>query len=144
MHLGELAAAKAETNAEPVTFDWHGTRIRCRTSMPALPLLELASTGADMRASDDEDLMTIAASFYRFLQSVIDPEDWPKFRQSCADNGDGADQLMPLVSQLGEAIIGRPTERPSGSVAGPPHTTDGSTVTLPSRASTSGPSALVG
>jgi hypothetical protein len=144
-HLGELAAARAETTDEPVTFDWHGKTIRCRTQLPALPLLEMASTGADMRASGNEDdFMLIAASFYRFLQSVIEPDDWSIFRQSCTDNADGADQLMPLVGKLGEAIMGRPTERPSDSPDGPPQTTGGSTATLPSRASTSVPSALAG
>jgi hypothetical protein len=137
MHLGELAAAKAENTDEPVSFDWHGKKIRCRQSLPALPLLEMASTGADMRASGDEDFMLVAASFYRFLQSVIEPDDWHIFRQACTDNADGADQLMPLVGKLGEAIMGRPTERPSDSPDGPPTTTDGSTATLPSRESTS-------
>lgn len=142
MHLGELAAAKAEHTDEPVTFDWHGKKIRCRQSLPALPLLEMASTGADMQSSGEDDFMLVAASFYRFLQSVIEPDDWPVFRKACTDHSDGADQLMPLVGKLGEAIMGRPTERPADSLDGPPPTTGGSTATLPSRASTSDRSPL--
>lgn len=145
MHLGELAAAKAETTAEAITFDWHGTKIRCRAEMPALPLLELAATGEEMQnTAVEDDFLLVGAAFYRFLECVIDPADWPKFRRASMANGDGPDQLLPLVEKLGAAISGRPTERRSASPSGPPPTMATSTGPLPSRASTPPASALAG
>jgi len=146
MHLGELAAAKAEQDpAEAISFDWHGRRIRCRSELPAMALLELAATGDDLKGTMAEaDFMTVAAAFHRFLESVIDPEDWPAFRRASTEHGDGPAELLPLVEQLGAAISGRPTVRRSGSPAGPSTTTDTSTAPLPSRASTPAPSALAG
>lgn len=145
MHLGELAAAKAETTAEPITFDWHGRRIRCRAELPALPLLELAATGDELKGTPaEDDFMIVGGAFYRFLESVIDPGDWPAFRRLATDHGDGPEELLPLVTKLGEAISGRPTGRRSGSPAGPSTTTATSTAPLPSRASTPPPSALAG
>jgi hypothetical protein len=145
MHLGELAAAKTESNAEPISFDWHGVTIRTRTELPALPLLELAATGESVKGTPAEnDLMVVAGAFYRFLESVIDPADWIVFRQVATDNGDGPEQLLPLIEQLGAAISGRPTGRPSGSPAGRSPTTGGSTEHLPSRVSTPAGSAPAG
>ena len=147
MHLGELAAAKAETTAEiePISFDWHGTTIRCRTELSSMGLLELAATGDELKGTANEaDFMVVGAAFYRFLESVIDPGDWPAFRRASTLAGDGLDDLLPLVEKLGQAITGRPTGRPSDSRGGPPSTTGTSTGRLPSRASTPHASALVG
>jgi len=145
MHLGELAAAKAETTAEPITFDWHGHKIRCRAELPALPLLELAATGDELKdTAAEDDFMVVGAAFYRFLESVIDPGDWSVFRRVSTQQGDGPEQLLPLVEQLGAAISGRPTGRRSASPGGPPRTTGTSTGPLPSRASTSDVSVLAG
>lgn len=145
MHLGELAAAKIESTAEPITFDWHGKRVRCRVDLPALPLLELAATGDGLTGTIDEsDFMVVGAAFYRFLESVIDPRDWPSFKKASAAAGDGPDQLLPLIEKLGAAITGRPIEPPAASRDGRSPTTDGSTAPLPSREPTSQVSQLAG
>jgi hypothetical protein len=145
MHLGELAAAKAETTQEQITFDWHGRRIRCRAVLPSLPLLELAATGDELKGTLDEDnFMIVGGAFYRFLESVIDVEDWPTFRKISTEHSDGPEELLPLIEKIGAAISGRPTERRSGSRAGPSATTDSSTAPLPSRASMPDLSALAG
>jgi hypothetical protein len=145
MHLGELAAARAETTGEQISFDWHGSTIRCRTDLPAMPLLELAATGDELKGTAaEDDFMIVAGAFYRFLESVIDPTDWHTFRRVSTQHGDGPEQLLPLIEKVAEAIAGRPTGRRSVSPDGPPRTTDISTGPLPSRASTPPPSALAG
>jgi len=131
-HLGELAAAKAEATGEPISFDWHGRRIRCRPEIPSLPLLELAATGADVAGTpSEEDVMVVGAAFYRFLEAIIDPADWLAFKRASTTAGDGPAELLPLVSRLAEATTGRPTGPSSVSPPGPPPTTDGSTGTSP-------------
>jgi hypothetical protein len=145
MHLGELAAARAETTAEAITFDWHGATIRCRTDLPAMPLLELAATGDELKGTAaEDDFMVVAGAFYRFLESVIDPGDWSTFRRVTTRHADGPEQLLPLIERLAEAIAGRPTVRRSASPGGPPRTTATSTGPLPSRDSTRPASALAG
>lgn len=132
-HLGELAAAASEASGEPITFDWHGQRLRCRVELPALALMELAAVGEEIKGTPAEsDLMVVGGAFFRFLEALIEPSDWTAFRRLSTLHGDGPDQLLPVVTKLAEAIAGRPTRQPSVSPAGRPATPDGSTGHSPS------------
>lgn len=70
----ELAAAKREATAEPITFALRGERFTCAPSVPDWAGVELA-------AADENDPTAAAQALIRFILVALVPDDEERFRE---------------------------------------------------------------
>lgn len=103
----DFDAARNEATAEPLTFTLGGREFHCRPVLPAGVLLDMAATthGSDMEAF---------ASFTKFLDAVIAPEDLDAFHDALGTTID-LWMLLELVQWIIVEATGRPFPNASSS-----------------------------
>jgi hypothetical protein len=154
--LALVHARSAKAGGSPVTegavvenhdtVELLGKKFRIAERVGLMPLLKYASA-ADMTTEDPRAL----AAIYAMLKDCIyagtppcgdcdrctsgsgvlckahDPGDWQAFENHATDTKAGAEELLPVITQVMEIITGRPTPPRDGSSATPPATRRGST-----------------
>lgn len=131
--IGEFgAAARAESDVEPDEFRFYGETFQVAARVGAMPLLRFASVAdSGIEAEEMEGL----AAMHELLRDCLAAGDWPRFQKTASDNKADAEELMEVCAAIYQAVTGRPTERPSDSVAGSLVTTESSREPLSSVAS---------
>jgi len=100
----------------PILVTWMGEQFRIADKIALMPLLsfgKLATEGVDSLE------MEALGAMYDLLESCLDERDWPKFKSHATKVRADQDDLFVIVSKTIEAVSNRPTQRPSGSSAGP-------------------------
>jgi hypothetical protein len=93
-----------------------GEEFRAAWPVPAMALAEFAHVAQDGANSDD---MTGLAAMYDLFESVIEPEDWDRFKRHAKKSRATDKDLMLLVRKVITGQTDRPTVRPSVSSDGP-------------------------
>lgn len=109
-------AEREEVNPDPLVFEIDGQDYTCQDELAEFALMDLA------QKADSQDAMEAGAAFMNFLQTILIPEDWDRFRQNAIKNKWTTLQMLPLVQQAVEAMVGVPTLPPSESPSGQPPT----------------------
>lgn len=71
---------------------------------------------------DENNTIQAMAAIMRLLREAIDPDSWDAFKKAARKNKARVEQLMPVIFQVYEQETDHPTQRPSGSSAGPSDT----------------------
>lgn len=98
-HKGELVA--------PI----QGRYFKLSKSVGLMPLMEWAAAREDVDAQNAAQLL----GFYRVLQDVVDPEDWPEFKQFCREAKCSDQDMIAFQNAAFEAIAAYPTQEPAAS-----------------------------
>ena len=93
-----------------------GEEFRAAWPVPAMALAEFAHVAQDGADSDD---MAGLAAMYDLFESVIEPEDWDRFKRHAKKSRATDKDLMLLVRKVITGQTDRPTLRPSDSSGGP-------------------------
>jgi hypothetical protein len=92
-----------------------GRDFRVVDTIPAIVILKLA------RAQTANESMEVLAVVYDLLRAAVAPEDLAEFEKWLADPHDGhpidVDELIAIVGEIMEAVVGRPFDQPSSSPA---------------------------
>lgn len=104
--------------ASPVV-QFKGEEFRATFPVPPMALMEFAHVAQD--GTESGELEGLAA-MYDLLESVIDPEDWLRFRKHAKKSRATDADLMLLTRRIIRGEVDRPTERPSDSSDGPSRT----------------------
>jgi len=96
-----------------VSLAVRGERFETRETLPGWQLLRLAS---DMRS---DDAMRQMAGMYDFILAMLRPDERARFERFMAAADVPMEEVEQIVSALMAEHSDRPTERPSGSPAGP-------------------------
>ena len=72
----EIKAAEAEQTGEPIVIVFHGQDFTCAAGVNEFALMRMAGAEADGE-------MAVMGAFYRFLQTILIPDDWDRFRKVC-------------------------------------------------------------
>lgn len=91
------------TDSQRPVVNLLGEHFTCRPAMTPWSLWEMLATPAT-------DLEVVADAFMTFLEEVIVPGDWDRFRHLCS--GLGVDELQPVVQHIVDTYTA-PTEPPS-------------------------------
>lgn len=102
--------------AEGRVVRFKGEEFGASFPVPPMALMEFASIAqGDV---DSSDLAGLAAMF-DLLESVIEPDDWDRFRKHAKKSRASDKDLMTLVRKVITGQTDRPTVRPSDSSDGP-------------------------
>lgn len=112
-----MARREAEQkDADPLVVEFCGEDFTCRSAMNHWVFLE-------MMAANHEEQGEVAAAYMAFLEEMIVPEDWQRFRKACRSNRVSASDLQPLTTAVSEFYAGNPTQPSSASSDTSPATT---------------------
>lgn len=109
------------TEIDPLVVGFLDEDFTCRNKINQFVFMEMVTTEIGDGTSPSEIVM-VANAFMTFLQDIIIPEDWDRFRKVCRANSVGTDDLQPLIQGIVEYYGAHPTQRPSDSSDGPPIT----------------------
>lgn len=107
------AEASDEEVSDPLEFEIEGQVYTCQEELAEFALLDLAAKAMS------EDVMEAGAAFMTFLEGLLIPEDWQRFKKQAIKEKWKSEQMLPLVQQAVEFMVGVPTSPLSGSAAGP-------------------------
>jgi hypothetical protein len=93
-----------------------GEEFRAAWPVPVMALAEFAHVSQGGADSNDMDGL---AAMYDLFESVIDPEDWDRFKRHAKKSRATDKDLMLLVRKVITGQTDRPTVRPSDSSDGP-------------------------
>src|SRR4051812_22683285 len=97
----------------------NGEDFRAAWPVPVMALAEFAHVSQGGADSNDMDGL---AAMYDLFESVIEPEDWERFKRHAKKSRASDKDLMLLVRKVITGQTDRPTQRPSDSSAGPEST----------------------
>ena len=104
------------SEAEGRVVRFMGEEFAASFPVPPMALMEFASIAqGDVDSSDIQGL----AAMFDLLESVIEPEDWARFRRHAKKSRASDKDLMTLVRKVITGQTDRPTSRPSDSSDGP-------------------------
>lgn len=136
----QYEAAAREAADKPATFGLCGQRFETKVDVDGLVIMELAKAGADQESADEDDTsagMATLAAFYEFLEGVLPPGEWKRFRRTVRRHGVDLDQVITIARDLMPLLFGFPHTPSSVSAASPDGTgrtsTDGVATMAPLR-----------
>lgn len=115
----ETARREAEQEADPLVVGFLGEDFTCRNQINQFILIEMITTEVGEGTSNDEMVM-VANAFMTFLQDIIVPDDWDRFRKACRTNHAGIEELQALVQGVVTYYGATPTQPSSDSSDGTP------------------------
>ena len=139
----QYEAAAREAEGKPVTFGLGGAKFSTKRpdEIDGFVLMELSKMGAVEDDDDDERSgMEVLAAFYEFLDGVMLPSEFRRFRKVCRRHNVPLDVIITIAKDIMPLLFGRPTTPSSSSAASPTanglSSTDG--VTSPDSAASTG------
>lgn len=139
----QYEAAAREAEGKPVTFGLGGAKFATKRpdEIDGFVVMELSRLGAVEDDDDDERSgMEVLAAFYEFLDGVMVPSEFKRFRKVCRRHAVPLDVIITIAKDIMPLLFGRPTTPSSSSAASPTanglSSTDG--VTSPDSAASTG------
>ena len=108
--LGVLGKRKAESS-EQVVFTYFDTELRTNPVFSQLDVVDFMETAANFDEKDPRAMPVVKV----FLKSVLHEDDFETFWKLAKANGQDVADVMEVARVLVEAVVDRPTGRPSGS-----------------------------
>ena len=127
--LGELGTR--HDPAEPLTFGYLGSVIRTHPNLSDVQVMRLVSR---LDAAESTSGRAAVKLFGEIVEVLVHPDDLDEFWEIAERERQTIDDLGDTVEQILSGVIDRPTERPSASSDGPPHTEANSPADSSSRA----------
>ena len=112
------------------TFVWRDQTYRVADRMGLAPLMRFAKVAK--QGTDANDMDGLAAMYDLLEQCFVDTAEFDRWMDAATAARADQDEILEVVKMATEAVMARPTERPSPSPAGP-STTSTSTAAAPSR-----------
>ena len=112
-NIASFGTPQAE-EVEPDTFEYFGETIRLNPNFSELDYLDFMEEAGSI---DEMSIQAIGVT-KRFLKAMVHPDDFGLWWEVARKNRQGIQDLLVIANKLLTVMTGRPTEAPSGSLAG--------------------------